>query len=307
MKESRTLLILLSAGLVCTWAYHLYDKTKYRGGQRQPVAIQDTASATKNIRDSLQTLYNSALSEMDIRLDSTQTNADSLKTQIEINLGEISRLKTEINSILKNGNATRGDFKLAQVKITELNQKMEELKTQNISMEEERKRLTVQLDEINGNIKNMEQTAVKLIEENKALAEKINLASLFVPSELKLSAVATKNDKELETASAKKAEKFVLSFKVQNNVSDYNNAEVIVVIVQPDGKVLSNEVWNSNIFDTKYEGRKNFTVQLKFDYQKGEAKPLLFSLNADTYLKGKYTMQLYQNGFKIGQTVKTLG
>lgn len=298
-------MVLLSLGLVSTWVYHLYDKAQY-SQQRNEVYIKDSTLVAESVKDSLQKIYSATISKLDTRLDSTKTGADSLKTQLEVKLGEINQLRNEISSILKNGGSTRADFKRAQAKIAELQQKIEELQNQNISMEDERKRLTALLDQLNGNMKGMEETARKLGDENKILTEKIGLASLFIPSEVQLSAVAVNDDKELETTQAKKAEKFVLSFKVQNNITDYSDAEIFVVIIQPDGKVLSNEVWDSNMFDTRKEGKKNFTIKIRFEYNKGEVKSLLFTLNANLYQKGNYIMQIYHNGAKIGQTTKTL-
>jgi TolA-binding protein len=306
MKDTRSwLMVLLSFGLVSTWVYHLYDKAQY-SQQRNEVYIKDSIAVAESVKDSLQKIYTATISKLDTRLDSTKTDADSLKTQLEVKLGEINKLRNEISGILKNGGSTRADFKRAQQKIAELQQKIEELQNQNISMEEERKRLTALLDQLNGNMKGMEETARKLGDENKMLTEKIGLASLFISSEVQLSAVAVNDDKEQETTQAKKAEKFVLSFKVQNNVTDYSDAEIFVVIIQPDGKVLSNEVWDSNMFDSRKEGKKNFTRKIRFEYNKGETKALLFTLNSNSYQKGNYIMQIYHNGIKIGQVIKTL-
>ena len=58
--------------------------------------------------------------------------------------------------------------------------------------------------------------------------------------------------------------------------------------------------------DTRNDGRKTFTQKLRFEYLKGEPKRLLFSLNADTYQKGNYNMQVYHNGLMIGKTSRTL-
>jgi hypothetical protein len=139
------------------------------------------------------------------------------------------------------------------------------------------------------------------------LTRKINLASSFVASELKLSPVTVKNDKELETNQAKKASKLVISFVVQNNVTDYGNADVFIVITQPDGRILQNDdVWETSTINLQAGGRINYTRKIRFEYHKGESKRLLFSLNAEEYLKGTYTLQLFHNGYMIGQTMKTL-
>ena len=116
-----------------------------------------------------------------------------------------------------------------------------------------------------------------------------------------------KNDKEQETNQAKKTSKLVISFAVQNNVTDYENADVFVVITQPDGRILKNEdVWDATTINLQNGSRINYTRKVRFEYNKGESKQLIFSLNAEEYLKGTYTMQVYHNGYKIGQTMKML-
>jgi len=299
------LLVLLSVGLISTWVYHLYDKTIY-SNRRTEVYIKDSTAVADAIRDSLQKIYSLTISNLDIRLDSTKTNADSLKGQLDTKLDEIYKLRNDIGSILKNRNATRADLSNAREMIGELQQRVDELKNQNISMEEEKKRLTDVLDQLNNDMKGLEQNIKRLGDENKTLTEKINVASIFVASEVKLTPVTVKDQREQETNQAKKTTKFVISFNVQNNISESNEAEVVIVITKPDGQVLQNSVWDAGSFETRNEGRKNYTLKMKFDYQKGEPKHLLFSLNADKYEKGNYNLQIYHNGVMIGKTTKTL-
>jgi len=299
------LLVLLSVGLISTWVYHLYDKTIY-SNRRTEVYIKDSTAVADAIRDSLQKIYSLTITNLDVRLDSTKTNADSLKGQLDTKLDEIYKLRNDIGSILKNRNATRADLSNAREMIGELQQRVDELKNQNTSMEEEKKRLTDVLDQLNNDMKGLEQNIKRLGDENKTLTEKINVASIFVASEVKLTPVTVKDQREQETNQAKKTTKFVISFNVQNNISESNEAEVVIVITKPDGQVLQNSVWDAGSFETRNEGRKNYTLKMKFDYQKGEPKHLLFSLNADKYEKGNYNLQIYHNGVMIGKTTKTL-
>ena len=307
MKDIRSfLLVMLSAGLIGTWIYHLYDKTMYTK-KRHEIYIKDSVAVAEGVRDSLQKIYSVTINDLDLRLNETRTNADSLKTQLNANLSEIYKLRNEISGILKNRGATRADMDLARKKIGELQYKVEELRGQNTNMEEEKKRLTAILDQLNGDMKSLEMNVKRLDEENKTLTEKVNQASVFVASEVKLVPVTLKNAKEVETSVAKKASKLVVSFVVQNNISESNDAEVFVVVTQPDGSVLKNSVWDSGTFETKNEGKKNHTLKMKFDYHKGEPKQLLFTLNPESYQKGNYVLQIYHKGIRIGQVVKPLG
>ncbi len=297
---------MLSVGLVGTWVYHLYDKTQY-SQRRTEVYIKDSIAVAEGIRDSLQKIYSSTISDLDSRLDSTKTTADSIKTQLNVKLSEIYKLKGEIDGILKNRGATKADLQLAQTKISELQGLVDELRGQKNSMEEEKQRLNDVLAQLSGDFNGLQQTMKKLDAENKMLAEKVNQASVFVASELKLVPITLKNDKEIETNVAKKASKFVISFAVQNNINEYNNADVFVVITQPDGQIVKNDdVWESTTTSTANGSKISYTRKVRFDYEKGETKHLFFSVNADEYLKGNYTVQLYHNGYAIGQTSKTL-
>ena len=307
MKDIKTsLLAMLSVGLVGTWIYHLYDKTQY-ASQRKEIFIKDSIAVAQAVQDSLQQLYARSMQTLDRKLDSTKFGADSLRFTLETKLIEINRLRNEINSILKNRGASQADMLTARQKIAELQGLVEEMKGQKLTMEEEKQQLNETMTRLNGEINGLHENVRKLGDENKVLTDKMTLASLFVASELKLSPVMVKNDKEVETTQAKKTSKLVISFTVQNNLTDYDGTDVFIIITQPDGKVLTPDVWESATPMTTHSGdRKNYTRKVRFEYFKGEAKQLTFSINADAYQSGAYSLQLYHKGHKIGQTSKTL-
>lgn len=297
---------MLSVGLVGTWIYHLYDKTQY-ASQRKEIFIKDSIAVAEAVQDSLQQLYNRSLQKLDQKLDSTRFDADSLRFTLGNKLEEINRLRNEINAILKNRGASQADMLTARKKISELQTLLAETNGQKLTLEEEKLQLSATMTRLNGEINGLQENMKKLGDENRVLTDKMTLASLFVASEIKLSPVMVKNDKEVETTQAKKTGKLVISFTVQNNLTDYDATDVFIIITQPDGKVLTPDVWESATPMTTHSGdRKNYTRKVRFEYFKGEAKQLTFSINADAYQTGAYSLQLYHKGHKIGQTSKTL-
>ena len=307
MKDIKTtLLAMLSVGLVGTWIYHLYDKTQY-ASQRKEIYIKDSIAVAEAVQDSLQQIYARSIQTLDRKLDSTKFGADSLRVTLMLKLSEINRLRGEINSILKNRGASKSDLQLARQKINELQALVEEMKGEKINMEEEKQKLGEAMTKLNGEISGLQENMKKLGDENRVLSDKMILASLFVASEIRLSPVMVKNDKEVEATQAKKTSKLVISFTLQNNMTDYDGAEIFVIIVQPDGKVLTPDVWESATPMTTNSGdRKNYTRKIRFEYSKGEAKQMTFSINADAYQTGSYVLQLYHKGYKIAQVNKTL-
>jgi hypothetical protein len=299
------LLILLSIGLVSTWVYHIYDKTNYTR-QKSELYAADSTLVAGAIKDSLSSLYSAALRELDTRLDSSQENAATLQGHLDTKLDEIDQLKSEIRTILNKRDFSKEDLVEARTKIAELQRKVDELSNQNLSMEEEKKQLGNTLMQITQNVDSLQMNIRRLSMENEALNEKVSLASVFIASEVKIDAVETRGSAEESTSQARRADKFIASFIVQNRANNFSNVEVTTVLVKPDGQVLQSTVWDSGTFDAKNEGKKNYTRKIKFDYEKGEQKHLLFSIETEKCQKGIYTFQVWHNGIMIGKATKTL-
>ena len=79
-----------------------------------------------------------------------------------------------------------------------------DLQSRNTTIEEEKIQINAMLDKVNLQVKDLESSNTQLGQENKLLAEKVNMASTFVATDIKFSPVTIRNDKELETSVATK-------------------------------------------------------------------------------------------------------
>src|SRR5919202_2170607 len=94
---------LLAAGLLGTWGYFLYDKNQ----TTEKIQLTQTQATTAmSARDSVQTLYNDALT----RLDSITGSNNNLQGKLSENNSQITKLKNEINRILRDKNASAADL-----------------------------------------------------------------------------------------------------------------------------------------------------------------------------------------------------
>lgn len=306
MRDTKPLLIaLLSIGLVGTWVYHLMDKTQYSQRIKQ-VYVRDSIGIANAIRDSLKSRYDLTIDSIDSRLTFTQNGNDSLRNQLDVNIVQVNTLKNQINSLLKSRNLSKEDIARARQMINELQTKVDELSGANNSITEEKNRMAAQMQSLTTQIEGLQQNVKTLNDQNQTLTEQIKLASVFVASDMNLNAIDEKSSKEEETGSAKKADKFVASFVVQNLVNEFKNAEVVIVVIQPDDTVLEISDWNTGNFETRLQGMKAYTRLVKFDYTKGEQKQIIFSLSPGSFQKGTYKLQVWHKGIMIGQTNKTL-
>jgi hypothetical protein len=292
-----SVLFLLSIILLCTWGYQYYHQIQQDKTQLITNTVPTVPDST---RDSLLKIYKVTLNNLDSRMDTAWYYTDSLKGNLDINLKDFYRLRDEIAVLLQDKN-TNADLNIASKKIGELQQKINLLRYKNTDVENENKKLKAVLELMAKESNGIEQNSKLIERENINLNARVNALVSISAANLNLSALA--NNEQQETTEARQTEKLVGSFTIKSN---YNSkADFVIVVLQPDGQVLQKSAWESGSFETK-EGRKIYSCKLRCETAKGESKQLNFSLTADKYLKGNYTMKIYHNGILIGKMNKLL-
>lgn len=298
-------MLLISTALLITSLYYFNYKL--------PVQVtlagksgKDTTTIAKNTNDSLVKMYASTISELDKNFDAAWNNTDSLKTNLDIKLEEFHNLKNEIIAVLKE-RGPNGDLGNERQKIVELQQRIATLHYTNMDVEKENKRLTALLTRLTDyDKKTVQQNAVVGDVPNRTAYSKVTgNGDIFLLNDLRLSAIQIENEREQETSKADQTERLSGSFKIKNRNIQTSNAEIILVVVQPDGKVAQNSTWDAGTFETA-EGKKIYSGKLSVEYNKGELKHLVFSLTAEKYQHGDYTLKVYHKGILIGEIKKTL-
>ena len=298
-----SVLLLISAGLFFTALYHFYYKTPLQ----VPIVKQEkkhNPAGMVDTHDSLMKIYTAAVKDLDKGFDANWNNTDSLKESLDTRLNEFYQLRNEIKAILSDRTAN-ADIELTGKKIAELRERIAALRNINEDVERENKRLNTLLNQLTGEEQVTRPMASKVTVEDKTLVKNSFGTEVFLLSELRFSAIQISNNRDEETSKADQTEKLSGSFRVRNQHIQNNNAEIMVVVVQPDGKVLQNSPWDAGIFETP-EGKKVYSTKLRFEYNPGETKQLLFSLTADQFQQGNYMLNIYQNGRLIGKLIKTL-
>lgn len=70
---------------------------------------------------------------------------------------------------------------------------------------------------------------------------------------------------------------------------------------------MKEEGLGSGSVNTREEGDKEFTNKVSIDYEQGKRKNVSFDLKqTEKYKTGTYKVEVYQNGFKIGEGAVTL-
>ncbi len=291
-------LLVLSAVMLLISGYNIYFKK-----QAIPNIVQANITNTNvpKLRDSLAKIYSNTVSNMDDHLNLTASAAADPDTKTK--MAELATLREEIVALLANKN-NDADLQLAKVKIEELQQKVALLQNKYTGVEAENKRLQLLINQLLNTKQTTVQTNTSVpIEKQKVPSSSVNNNGIGSAGALHLFAVAVSNNNEQETNTAEDAERIIGTFTVRN-LPAKGNGELLVVVLQPDGKVVKNAVWESGTFES-VEGRKIYSRRLHAETAT-EEKQLNFSLTPDKFLKGDYTMQIWYNGNMIAKMIKTL-
>lgn len=300
-RGNKNLLIgILAAGLLGTWGYLLYDKNK--SGETLQVA-QTQSENYMTQRDSLKLLYDDA----EMRLDSITGANNNLQGDKSTLQKQIDANKSEIRRILNDRNATAADLKRARTMIADLNNQIASLEAEVSRLTGENQELTANNTQLSSEKQVLEQNLQTSTTEKEALAQTVDVGSTFSASNIQITPVnEKKSGKEKTTTSAKKVDKLVVSFDIENRIARSGPAEMYIMVTAPDGKVISNTELGSSTLTTRTDGDKPFTTKVPVEYEQGTRKAMSFPIRQDDFQRGDYKIEIYHNGFKIGEGVRTL-
>lgn len=301
-NNGRNLLIgILIAALLGTWGYILWDKNSSTGSNAEK--NEEIANAMSE-SDSLRQMFN--LAEM--RLDSITGANNSLQGEKTALQKEIESKKVEISKILSDKNATDADLKRARQLIGELNGQIGRLETQVAQLRGENQQLTAQNTHLSEEKDVLNQNLQTKVAENDQLANTVDVASTLSASGMTITPINVKrNGKEKETSLAKRVDKLQISFNVENRITTSGPADLYVIVTDPNGKIIQNTELGSGAMTTRQDGDRNFTAKVPIEYEQGTRKGVSFSIrNNEGFQKGDYRIEVYHNGFKIGEGIRTL-
>lgn len=289
---------LLAAGLLGTWGYFLYDKNK---SDEKIQITQTQASEAMSSKDSVQMLYNEALG----RLDSITGSNNNMQGTLSENESEIAKLRKEISTILAKRNATQAELGRAKSLIAQLNDRIGTLEAEVARLTGENQQLASTNTQLTSERQVLETNLQTTTAEKEELAQTVDVASTFSASNIAITPINEKRSgKEKETTTAKRVDKLVISFDVENRIARSGPADLYVIVTAPNGQVITDA--NSSTLTTRNDGDRQFTSRVTSEYEQGTRKRIQVPLRQNDFQTGDYRIEIYQNGFKIAEGVRSL-
>jgi cell division protein FtsB len=210
---------------------------------------------------------------------------------------DIAAKKAEIRKILNDKKATATELAKAKTMIAELNGQITSLQADVARLTGENEVLTTANNSLKQEKADLETNLTTRTSEKEAL-EKSASNIRVTPLNDK------KGGKEKETTKAKKVDKLVVSFDVENRIAKSGPADMYLIVTAPDGKVISQGA--ATTLNTREDGDKPFTAKVPVEYEQGKRKNIQFPIQQEGFMTGDYKIEIYHNGFKIGEGVRSL-
>jgi prefoldin subunit 5 len=253
------------------------------------------------------------------KLDSISRELDAKIAQVQQlggNIEELQKLKVQLEAdkaaVLKNKNVSVAKYEkkikeyeaiLAQKDedIARLQEENGQLTNQNQQLSQENTTIKTDLDNTRRSYSDSVST---LRTSNKELEDKVTIGSALRAENVRVLAV-NKRGKERSNDEneykGRKTEKIKVAFTLAPNpLTKEEPKDILLRVVDPEGAVLSDTETGSGVFS--FQGKDmQYTYKQSVRYSTNRPIVEMLYTRGQDYKKGKYNIELYAEGFKIGE------
>lgn len=228
------------------------------------------------------------------KIDQLVSQNARLDSALQNDQAAMAKMKSEIRTILSNKNATQAELKKAREMITQLTDKSKQYEARIAELEKENSELT-------GQNQVLTRERDSTVEKNIALKK---AGSVLAAANIRMNPIdKRRNGKEKETSKAKRVDVLRITFDiVENRIAESGTKQVYLRITGPDGNVLYTPSNASGVMtmvngdQVKYSVLKNIALT-----QNQPVKDVIVDWQQDgNYGKGKYNIEIYNEGYKVG-------
>lgn len=302
-KQSIAWVMVVVLGLATAMFGYLFTTQKTELTQQQALVVEKARemALTKTKLDSISTVLDAKIAEIE-KLGGDVAELTKVKEQLEKDKLAFSRSKkVETGKYLAKIKEYEQFLVEKDEVIAQLRAENEHLVASNDSLHthvgnltSERERLVQRQAELTDSVTTF--TAV-----NKELSEKVSLAAALKAQNLKVLTVNSRGKvKDKDEYKAKKVDKIKLTFNLpENALTAQEPKDIFVRVLDPDGAVIADDATGSGEFEINGAASK-FTTRESVAYQNNNQKVEMLYDNANKFRPGKYNVELYAEGYKIG-------
>ncbi len=272
--------------IIGSWIYFSSSKVDLITTYDNKIAVIDSAKAK----------IQAEFIEVSAKADSLTNQNTSLQGDLLDKSNQIQKLKSNISTILRKQNATDVELAEAKTLIADLNGKVTNLFADLSKAQAENKDLSAKNEVLNTTNTTLNTNLTATQKERERLQD---IGSTLHASTFSIQALRIKDDgTEKITSSTKRANTIRLSFQIdRNKITPTGSQELFVCIAGPDGKAFN----ETGKIDTREDGAKAYSNKLSVQYEQNKDLPVSYDIKNITFTEGEYLVEIYHNGFKIGE------
>jgi predicted nuclease with TOPRIM domain len=279
-------------------------------------STQKNVSITEKTQELLRT--NTKLDSISAQLDAKIAEVTALGGQVE----ELEALKAQLErdkkQLMSSKNFSSKEFQ-AKIKnyealLLEKDAELAKLREENAILNNQNQVLNSEnsgLKSTNSELKSVKEalsdSVYRVGVQNKELSEKVTLAAALRPMNYSVSAINSRGkERDGEEFKARRVDRVKVAFKLaENPLTKKENKTVYMRMVDPTGSVISDMATGSGAFN--FGGKETiYTAKQNIMYSNsGQTVEFIYNRGSN-YEKGTYKVELYADGFRIGQTSFTI-
>jgi uncharacterized phage infection (PIP) family protein YhgE len=286
-NNGKIIIGILVVALVGSWFYFSTSKTE----------IVNNYTTQLNNADSTKNAIQAEFIAASAKVDSLTAQNGQLQGDLLEKSQNLQKLKSDIGALLTKKNATDKELEEAKSLIATLNSKVAELFTDLSKAQEENKQLTVKNQDLTTQNSTLNTNLNTTTKEKERLQD---IGSTLHASTFSIQALRIKEDgTEKATKSAKRANTIRVAFQIdKNRITPSGPQDLYICITAPDGKAFG----DGGTISTREDGNKAFSNKVAVQYEQNAVLPVSYDVkNANKFIEGEYKIEVYHNGFKIGE------
>ena len=223
------------------------------------------------------------------------TLSDKLQQEQKLARDKIAELKLS----LQKGQLTQGDLDAAQEQIKELKEFVKNYNDQIVRLEKENSYLRTERDSLKTTANNYSEKADHLERENENLNAKVKVGAALKAGTIRTEAYKVKSSgKNILVTRASTANKLTIKFSIVSNaLAEKNYHKVYLRVFDPAGNLIADES-NTFVIDGQ---QMQYSSAIEFGYNDDETVYKIDWTNPKEFIKGKYAIILYADGFVMGK------
>ncbi|HEV7351361.1 hypothetical protein [Telluribacter sp.] len=284
--------LILMTVLAAVFGYLYYQERSITTKQEQDLESRVTELATTEIK----------LDSIARQLDARIAEVEGLGGDVE----ELQKVKAQLEAdrtALRRGNASMGQkIKEYEAFLTKKDQELAQLREENQQLISQNDSLVTQTTTLSRERQVLSDSLVGVVDKNRELEEKVTMASALRARNVKVYAVSSKGKvREGENVRSRRVDKVRVDFILEKNpLTEQATKTIYMRILNPQGAIISDVATGSGAFE--YNGQEEtYTLSKQITYSNNNQDVSILYDRTASFPSGTYAVELYSEGFKIGE------